>query len=46
MKIIVKIMYMVFGLLHVFKDHVNIMYIFLFELVNVRQDAVNSEDVT
>ena len=37
---------MVFGLLHVFSNHVNIMYIFVFEHVNVRQDAVNSENKT
>ena len=46
MKIIVKIIFIVFGLLNVFKNHANIMYIFLFELVNVRQDAVNSEGKT
>ena len=37
---------MVFGLLHVFNNHVNIMSMFLFEHVNVRQNAVNSEDKT
>ena len=31
---------------HVFNNHVNIMKIVVFEHVNVRQKAVNSEDKT